>query len=333
MKVSVLIASYNHERYVEDAIESVLAQTLQDFEIVLVDDCSSDRTFDIASSIKDPRLTCVRAAHNRGTSTTYNECVARARGEYVAVLNSDDFFHPDKLRRQVALLDARPELAAVFTHADLVDEAGATRPTGPQPNIFRQSNRARHAWLRRFFFEGNCLCHPSVMIRRGIHDQIGGYDPRFGQVHDLELWIRICLQHEIHVIEEPLTYFRLRDNDANSNNSNAKTLNRIAWEYDHVIRRYLELSSWQEFKAVFPEAVTELQDWDEAALHNELAKIALGVANLAHHRLALELLHALFGRLGAVEVERRFGLSIGRFIGLTGELDLVNAQVVVPQAH
>ena len=333
MKVSVLIASYNHERYIEDAIESVLGQTLQDFEIVLIDDCSQDRTFEFASRIADPRIVCARAVHNRGTSATYNDCIARARGEYVAVLNSDDFYHPDKLRQQAALLDAKREVAAVFSHAELVDEAGATRPRDRYPNTFYQPNCSRHAWLRKFFFEGNSLCHPSAMVRKEVHREVGVYDPRYGQIHDLDLWIRICLKHPIHVIQAPLTYFRLRDNSANANNASPDTLARIAWEYDHVIRRYLELSSWDDFMAVFPESTADPRSWDAAAQRNELAKMALGVPNLAHRRLALESMHDLFGELGADTVERRFGLSLGRFLRMTGELGLVKAQVVAARAH
>ena len=321
MKVSVLIASYNHENYVEDAIESVLGQTCTDFEIVLTDDASTDRTFELAQRAGGARINGVRAAANRGGSVTLNDCIARASGSYLAVLNSDDFFAPDKLRRQVEILDARPEVAAVFTHAGLVDEQGLAHPAG-SANVFRQANRSRHAWLRRFFFEGNCLCHPSLMIRREVYSALGTYDPRYAQLPDFDMWIRICMQHEIHVIEEPLTHFRLRACGANANNSKPETLARIAWEYDQVIQHFKTPLPYEEFAATFPDLSLRKDEWNFAAPRSALAKLAIDVPNLAHRRLALELLHQLFGELGADEMERRFGLPLNWFLQLTGTLNI-----------
>ena len=322
-KISVVIAAYNHERYVANAIESVLAQDFGDFEIILIDDGSTDRTFEIARDFRDPRIICSAAARNSGVSATYNACIERARGHYIAVLNSDDFFLPEKLKRQVTLLDARPEVGAVFTHARMVGEHGQTlSPTG---ELFARTNQSRFAWLRRFFFEGNCLCHPSVMVRRQVHDEVGLYDPRFAQIHDLDLWIRICERHEIHIIEEPLTCFRLRDGENNANNGRPETLNRIMWEYTHVIRRYAGIDSAAEFLAIFPEADVDSSRWDPSSRANALAKLAINVPNLAHAGLALSLLHELFGNLGAPAMERRFGLPLSRYLKLTGEIDLFRA--------
>lgn len=324
MKVSVIIASYNHERYVEQAIRSVLAQSFQDFEIILVDDASTDRTFEIAQGIRDVRLTCIRAPKNCGTSTTYNTCLAHARGEYVAVLNSDDFFAPGRLQRQVDLLDAKPGVAAVFSQAQFVDEAGAPYWSLPGGAIgFAAANCSRHIWLRRFFFEGNQLCHPSVMIRRSVHQDIGLYDFRLIQIHDFDLWIRVCLKHDIHVLEEPLINFRVRDNQGNANNTKPGTIARITWEYDHVVRRFLEITGFDEFAQVFPEVTLPRDEWDLFAQRYALAKLALPVQNVAHARLGLELLYGLFGDLGASEVERRFGLPLDWFLRTTGMPELI----------
>jgi glycosyltransferase involved in cell wall biosynthesis len=263
MKVSVIIAAYNHEKYVERAIESVLEQTFADLEIIFTDDASSDRTFELAQRAGGARIDCVRALQNSGGSANLNQCIARASGSYLAVLNSDDFFAVDKLRRQVEILDARPQVAAVFTHATMVDENGQP-DVNAVGNVFRQPNRSRHAWLRRFFFNGNCLCHPSLMIRREIYDALGTYDPRYAQLPDFDMWIRICLQHEIHVIEEPLIFFRLRASGANTNNNRPETMARIAWEFEHVIRRFLTPLSFDDFAAIFPELSLRRDEWDFA---------------------------------------------------------------------
>ena len=331
MKVSVVIASYNHEKYVARAIESVLAQTFQDFEIVLTDDASTDSTFTIAKAFGDPRISCSRSPRNCGTSSTYNACLERARGEYLAVLNSDDMWAPEKLAQQVALLDARPEVAAVFTAAELIDENDRLRQGLPGGSIgFAAPNRPRHSWLRQFFDVGNSLCHPSVMIRRATHAEVGNYDPRLIQIHDLDLWIRVCLADEIHVIDAPLTRFRVRDNEANANNTRPGTVARIDWEYEHVMQRFLSLSAHAEFVKVFPEAAVEAGEWDSATQRYFLAKFAIGGPRPAQRRFGMELIHGLFGEFGAVEVERRFGLPLDWYLRMTGDPELIYGRVAKP---
>lgn len=324
MKVSVVIASYNHEQYVARALESVLGQSFQDFEIVLTDDASTDRTFEIAQGFDDARIHCVKSPRNRGTSATYNACIARARGDYIAVLNSDDLFVPEKLARQVQILDQMPSVGAVFTEALLIDES--ERPHHGLPGGaagFKAPNRTRQAWLRNFFENGNSLCHPSVMIRRAVHAQVGVYDPRLIQVHDFDMWIRLCMRHEIHVIAEPLTFFRVRDNEANANNTRPGTVARIDWEYEHVMQRFLDIQNFADFVSVFPEAAGSAADWGSETQRYYLAKLAMGGARPAQRRFAMELLHDLYGELGAEEMERRFGLPPDWYWRMTGDPELI----------
>ena len=107
-RVSVIMASYNHEQFVGRAIQSVLDQTFQDFEIIVTDDASPDGTADVIRSFQDPRISVEQFERNRQDSAR-NRCLARATGDYISILNSDDEFHPRKLEEQVAWLDAHPE--------------------------------------------------------------------------------------------------------------------------------------------------------------------------------------------------------------------------------
>src|SRR5215470_442947 len=107
-KVSVVVKSYNHDAYVGETIQSVLDQSFQDFEIVVTDDGSTDGTPDVIRQFADPRIHMQVFEKNRGISIAMNETIARARGEFIAILNSDDFALPGRLERQVALLSAKP---------------------------------------------------------------------------------------------------------------------------------------------------------------------------------------------------------------------------------
>ena len=105
-KVSVVMASYNHEAFVREAIGSVLNQSYQDFELVITDDGSADGTVKAIQSVSDPRIRLNVFKENQGACAAVNDALARARGDYIAVLNSDDYFLPGKLEKQVAFVDA-----------------------------------------------------------------------------------------------------------------------------------------------------------------------------------------------------------------------------------
>ena len=123
--VSVVIPAFNHAQYVAAAIVSVLGQGFADFELVVVDDASSDGTADVVAAIADPRLRLVRHATNRGAHATLNEAVAASRGEFVAVLNSDDLFEPDRLATMMeAARTAADGMFLGFSDVGFIDAAG-----------------------------------------------------------------------------------------------------------------------------------------------------------------------------------------------------------------
>src|SRR3989338_1603458 len=112
-KVSVIIASYNHEDYVGEAIQSVLDQSFQDFEIVIVDDASTDNSVEKIKKFKDKRIKLIVSKENKGQFVSTNQAILTSKGKYVSILNSDDAYLPNKLKVQTEFLDARPTCAAV----------------------------------------------------------------------------------------------------------------------------------------------------------------------------------------------------------------------------
>jgi glycosyltransferase involved in cell wall biosynthesis len=137
-KISVVMASYNHAAFVRQAVESALNQSFTDLEVVITDDGSRDGTADVIRGLTDPRIRLEVLPENRGACLAVNGALARARGDYVAVLNSDDFFLPGKLERQAAFLEAHPEIGAVFGQPHFVDERGRpfANPSHAFPKIY-----------------------------------------------------------------------------------------------------------------------------------------------------------------------------------------------------
>jgi hypothetical protein len=229
--VSVCMASYNHATFIRVAVESVLRQSFSDWELVITDDGSSDGTGAVLNGIKDDRVCVEIFPENRSACVALNHCIRRARGRFIAVLNSDDAWAPEKLARQVAFMHEQPRTAAVFTLAAMIDERGQPLPVDhPGQQTFHQPNRDRHEWLRRLIFNGNCLCHPSVLVRADVYREVGLYDECMAQLPDLDMWIRILLRHDIHVLQEELTFFRLLDRERNASGNRPEVRVRCTTE-------------------------------------------------------------------------------------------------------
>jgi glycosyltransferase involved in cell wall biosynthesis len=240
-KVSVVMASYNHEKYVAETIESVLSQTYQDFEFIITDDGSPDGTVEVIKKFADSRIKLFCFSKNQGACTAMNNCIKEAKGEYIAVINSDDAWMPDKLEKQVKFLDEHPEKGAVFSYAEIIDEQGKKIPeeNPSYTKVFIQPNRTRFEWLSHFFFKGNCLCHPSLLIRKHCYDDIGLYDERFAQLPDFDLWIRLCTRYEIYILSEKTIKFRILQDKKNVSSRTPQNLSRHFLEYVQILRNYL----------------------------------------------------------------------------------------------
>ena len=240
-KVSVVMCVYNHEKFVSESIESVINQTYQDWEFIITNDGSTDRTLDIIKQYDDPRITLFSFDKNTGARVARNNSIKHAKGEYIAVINSDDVWLLNKLEKQVNFLDANPDIGAVFTYASFIndqsEDIGYEHHYG---KIFIQHNRNRFEWLRDFFVGGNCLCHPSVLIRKICHEALGLYDERLGQLADFDMWIRLVTKYQIHILVENLVKFRLLKNQGNISGNTPKNNSRLILEWSQILKNYLQ---------------------------------------------------------------------------------------------
>jgi glycosyltransferase involved in cell wall biosynthesis len=314
--VSVLIKAFNHAPYVRQIIESVLAQSFQDFEIVVTDDGSADETLEILRSFPDPRIRLEALGRNQGISAAMNATITRARGRYLAILNSDDWALPGRLERQVSFLDAHPGISLVFGLPQAVDEAG--EPTVPfndfeLPLAF--PDFSRRSWLRHFFFHGNCLCAPTAMIRREAYVAVGAYDPRLTNLQDLDMWVRMLIAgRNIHVLPERLTAFRIRDNNANMSAPRPDAILRHRFETTKILARFAGLDA-ETFEDMFG---AEAPGTVQTPVGLRLAELACRNPNIEYQNFALTLFHET-----ARETEDFHRLRV-----LAGTLDAFGAKVI-----
>jgi len=201
-RVSVLLPVWNGEAFLEQAMESILRQTLSSFELIVIDDGSTDRTAAIAEEFasRDTRVRVLRRLHE-GFSATLNAGIEAARGEYVARMDADDISLPDRLRKQVAYLDIHPACVAVGAWIEVVDEAGR--------HIGLKTFAKTHNEISAALLCGSSpMAHPTVVFRRDVVRAAGGYDARRYPSEDLDLWFRLGERGELANLGEALLQHR-----------------------------------------------------------------------------------------------------------------------------
>ena len=199
--VSVVIPAYNAERYLEAAVRSVLAQTWFDFEILIVDDCSTDGTVALMSALaaEDSRIICFHNSQNLGVAETRNIAIAKAQGEWIAFLDSDDLWRADKLEKQLALAASNSDAVLIYTGSAFMDQNGAL-----YDYVMPAELRVTYQMLLR----QNKLSCSSVMVKRSIMQR---YPMRDSRTHeDYGAWLRILREvPAAYGVNEPLLIYRI----------------------------------------------------------------------------------------------------------------------------
>lgn len=199
-KVTVLMTVCNAEKYLRQAIESVLNQTFTDFELLITDDASTDSSPEIIRSYQDPRIRVIRNSTNRGVAYSRKEALELARGEYVAVLDADDVAFKERLQVQVDYLDANADIHLVGSAYEVIDENGNVECTQTVP-----TDPLTIRWNLLF---GNCIAHSTAMFRRATALEIGGYDEQVFAGEDFDLWVRFAAHSKIAQLDRPLARWR-----------------------------------------------------------------------------------------------------------------------------
>jgi len=198
-KVSVILPVYNGEKTVAEAVRSILNQHHENFELLIVDDCSIDRTSAIVDSLQDPRVRIFHLPENVGRAEARNFGMSAARGVYLAMMDADDISYPDRLRLQVSFMDTHPELALCGGWADLLD------PTGRRLE-WRQPHDP--ALIKRNLLRSNPFIHSTILFRRGVIDDVGGFDKTLEPAEDYDLYLRIAAKYPVAVLPYRLAEYR-----------------------------------------------------------------------------------------------------------------------------
>lgn len=209
-KISVIMPAYNAEKYIREAIDSILCQTYADFEFIIVNDCSSDRTEEIILSYNDPRIVYLKNEKNLGVAVSLNRGLEISEGEYIVRMDSDDISMPERFAIQSVYLDLHCDTAVLGSNIEIFNTNGvvATGWSSTDPSQMK---------VDLFFSCG--LAHPSVMMRRDVVLEFGGYDPNYNGLEDYELWCRVVEKYEITTLPDVLLRYRIHEHQVTQNPS------------------------------------------------------------------------------------------------------------------
>jgi glycosyltransferase involved in cell wall biosynthesis len=207
--VSVTIPCYNSERFIAETIQSVLDQTFSDFEVVVLDDGSQDRTGEIVRGFADPRIRYFRQG-NQGLAKSRNRLIELARGEYIGFLDHDDLWLPRKLQKQMALCRAKPEAALVYSDCYVVDSAGGI--------VGRWSKRERlyRGWVFEKLLHVNFIPIVTVIMSKTVLQQVGGFLP-YTISEEYDVFLKCAARYPFEYVPEPLACYRVHPGQFSKN--------------------------------------------------------------------------------------------------------------------
>ncbi len=319
--VSVCINAYNTSDIIKQTIESALNQTYKNLQIIVVDDCSTDNTAEIVKGFDDGRIELYVLPKNGGISNANNECLRRARGEYIAHLDSDDIWVADKIEKQVKFLEENPQYGACFSHAGLIDEnSRLIEPDEPCPQLYDTYiiNNMSQAEFVRFCYEKlNRICHCSMVMRRSVYEKLGDHDLTMKYLHDFDYWVRMNFLCPFYIIQEKLVFMRVRH--GNNSTLGEKELVAHNEELARIMYKLINDCPREMFLEAFSDILRIKGEHTDEEIELEKAFVLANAFLLLPENKALEIkkLDELFRDKKYIDLaEEKFGFTIADFHNL-----------------
>ena len=204
--ISVIMPVYKGERFLREAIDSILNQTFTDFEFIIINDGSTDGTLEIIQSYSDKRIRLVNNESNQGIVACLNHGIELAQGEYIARMDADDISLPERFEKQIRFLEENPDVGVCGTWRKNIDANG---------DIIGERTHPKEDYLIKWklFLNTNPISHPTILMRADLVKSVGGYNEKFKHCEDYDLWRRLIYKTKIYNIPEFLLSYRYHDNN------------------------------------------------------------------------------------------------------------------------
>lgn len=322
--VSVILPNYNGSAFLKRSIESVLNQTYKNLELILVDDASTDNSKEIIESFHDNRIKAIYLPQNGQICAALNLGLNVAKGEYIARIDSDDIWEKNKLEKQIRFLSNNEKAGACFTYVELIDaeENIVSSEFNDIYNMFHTAFNTQKDWLHFFVFHGNCLSHPSAVIKRSVLEEVGYYNLAFVQAQDYELWMRIAVKYNLCVIPEELVKYRWIP-DKKQNISADTEENNVRFYNEHLLAvyRFFQNISGEDFCRYFKDLFINKEAKSEVELLCEKAFLCLKYDKSKQlYPIGLEILEQIFRKEnGSTVLLEKYNFSVKDFYKINTE--------------
>lgn len=339
-KVSIILANYNEEKYIAEAIESVINQTYANWELIIVDDASTDRSQEIINSYEDSRIKTRFCEKNQHVAYASNIGIDMATGEYIAKIDSDDIWEPEKLEKQVSFMEEHVEYGVCFSKVNIIDEESEEANT-KFSDIFelfnKVKNQSQEEWIKYFLKNGNCLCNASALIRKDALQYVGGhYNLAFVGAEDYELWMRLVIKFPIYVIDERLVRYRWEEATGKISGFSLGKIYATFNLQTMVKSKMFDYMSDEEFKKFFGNEFINKAAETAEEIECEKAEFMLKCTGKDVNFLGLMWYEKLLERPGMLKILReKQGFSLPEFykelrvrnFGIPGEIEAKDAAI------
>lgn len=309
--ISVLLPVLNGMPYLPLAVESILNQTLPHFELIVVNNGSTDETSEYLHALSDPRVRIVEMPQ-QGLVAALNRGLSECRAPFIARMDADDIAHSDRLALQVSVFDARPSVALCVGNADLIDGAG--QPLG----AYRGHTDRREILRRRLLGSavGKPIIHPTASLRKSALEEVGWYR-NFAAAEDRDLWLRITATHDFVWLPHSLLQYRVHSEGVSRRHQETQMVNSMLAIWNHMVLTSCGVDAYVEDPDALAAAQAKISSW---CSNWASASVIAGAIRLAFRSRDLSRLSQLAGRANANVISELTGHSDARRYSLIKSL-------------
>ncbi|MBD2666509.1 glycosyltransferase family 2 protein [Richelia sinica] len=320
--VSVVMTTYNHEKYIAEAINSVLNQSFTNFELIIVNDGSTDRTDEIIKSFNNKRITYIYQ-ENQGTSAAVNRAILASQGKYIAFFSGDDVCNFNRLDQQFQYVSSH-QYQIIFSGFEVIDDDSTIIHDEKIENWFLTDNQQRSDIINNFFFRGNCLNAITSFVKRDYLLDVGLFNPCSIQAQDFDIWIKLIKKYDFLIISDKLVKYRIRNN----NNNLSSFVNDVRRDFEiyQIYRSIFDDMPYNLFKKSFSQKLKKFDFQDGLEYELEKAFMYLNHSWNLIKIIGCEKLFTLLQDTQALEVANKvYDFGLPQLYSLTKEIDFTNS--------
>lgn len=317
--ITVGITTYNHEKYIAEAIQSILDQTLQDFEIVIVNDGSTDKTEDVIKGFTDPRIKYFYQ-ENMGPSVCANTVIKKSSGKYFAWLSGDDVCCIDRLEKQLNRYK-KGKTRLLFANCSFIDDDSNAIDNREfyEDNLSEIIQRNKDEVLNHFFYKGNYLNAITCFTERLIFEELGFYDIRLLQTQDYDMWVKALIKgFDVEIMSDKIIKYRIRNDNQNLDSPRRDAILRKCFEFKKIYNNYLTISDKKRFLSVFPETLMVAPNFIIDDIPYVILKLAQSSDNPVLKEFAINNFYESLNEKYYIYLKKKFNFRMQDLFSLTG---------------